>query len=417
MNGPAAAAMATVVPRLAMATGTDQYEPFARDQWLSEASPTEMIETRGWQVRRMKVYGDCREVYGTTPGGERVGCYFHPAPGDMLFMNQRGRIIFRADNREFRSTGALRHPRTITVMAPWGAWTAKAPYSTKDSERAPPVHRLIEPVTTRRTMLIGLGATGVGLVASPAIAGDRPMTSTGRTTVVNYAGVRVSDKSGRTATVADFASAESCRLSRNTVEGRYFICSDVMNARNVAEDLDGTPMTLAIRVTDPGCTPVPGAIVDVWQRDASGNCSGHAVDPDSPPGVNRGRPREPDISTRFLRGVLATDADGIVEFGAICPGYYNRRVTHTHYKVHVGNTEVLSSQALYPEERNARTSASPVYSEGRGKIRVLNANDGLGRTAVLFTISVRGDRLSATVRLSTRVWASVGSAESDWNIT
>ena len=265
------------------------------------------------------------------------------------------------------------------------------------------MHDLIEPVTTRRNMLIGLGATGIGLVAGPSVAGDRPVISAGRTTACNNAGVLVSDSSGRIATVADFASAESCRLSRDTVEGPYFICSDTMNARNIAGDLDGTPMTLAIQVTDPGCTPVPGAIVDVWQCDARGNYSGHAVDPDNPPRVSRGRPREPDISTRFLRGVLATDADGVVEFDAIYPGHYNRRAIHTHYKVHMGNTAHLTSQALYPEEWNDRISASPVYGEGRGTIRVPNAKDSIGRTAVLFTISERRDRLLATLRLSIRV--------------
>lgn len=262
------------------------------------------------------------------------------------------------------------------------------------------MHHPIEPVKTRRDMLIGLGATGVGLVAGPALGGDRPMISTGRSTACNNAGVLVSDMSGRISTVADFAGIGSCKLSRGSVEGPYFICADTENARNIADGLAGTPLTLAIRVTNHECTPIPRAIVDVWQSDARGNYSGHAVNTDNPPRVNRNGPREPDSPTRFLRGVLATDADGIVEFDAIYPGYYDRRAIHTHYKVHLGNTPYLTGQALYPEEWNERIAANPVYGEGRGTKRVLNANDSFSRTGVLFTVSERGNRLLATIILS-----------------
>ena len=262
------------------------------------------------------------------------------------------------------------------------------------------MNHLVKSAQSRRDMLIGLGTTGVGLVVGPALAGDRPMISTGRNTVCNNAGVLVSELSGRVATVADFTSAANCALSLDTVEGPYFICSDKMNARNIAEGLDGTPMTLAIRVTDRRCTPIPGAIVDVWQCDARGNYSGHAVDPDIPARVRRGRPRAPDTSTRFLRGVLATDAEGIVEFDVIYPGYYHRRAIHTHYKVHMGNTSYLTSQALYPEEWNERIVTNPLYSGGRSIERVLNVDDNFGRIGALFTLSERGDRLLATINLT-----------------
>ena len=98
MKGLVAVGMAVVVPQLAMATGMYQCEPVARDEWLSEASLTEMLEAKGWRVRRMKVDGGCWEVYGTTPDGERVEGYFHPSSGDMLLLNRRGRIVFRADD-------------------------------------------------------------------------------------------------------------------------------------------------------------------------------------------------------------------------------------------------------------------------------------------------------------------------------
>lgn len=96
MKGLLAIGITIAVPQLAMATGMYQCEPVPQDQRLSEASLTGMLEAEGWRVRRMKVDGGCWEVYGTTPEGQRVEGYFHPATGEMLLLNQRGRIIFRA---------------------------------------------------------------------------------------------------------------------------------------------------------------------------------------------------------------------------------------------------------------------------------------------------------------------------------
>ncbi|MDE2790095.1 MAG: PepSY domain-containing protein [Paracoccaceae bacterium] len=96
MKGVFAVGVAIAFPQLAMATGMYQCEPVAQGQWLPEASLTEMLEADGWRVRRMKVDGGCWEVYGTTPEGKRVEAYFHPASGELLLLNQRGRIIFRS---------------------------------------------------------------------------------------------------------------------------------------------------------------------------------------------------------------------------------------------------------------------------------------------------------------------------------
>ncbi len=256
------------------------------------------------------------------------------------------------------------------------------------------------PHQSRRDLLIGLATAGIGLAARPAVGLDRPMISTGRITMCNNAGVKISGLAGRLSTTADFSQAHNCTLSGSTVEGPYFICTDTMNTRNIAEGLEGTPMTLAIRVTDQMCSPVPGAIVDVWHCDARGRYSGHAVDPDNPARVGRGIPRTPDSTSRFLRGVLATDADGIVEFDAIYPGYYNRRAVHTHFKVHIGNRAYLTSQALYPEEWNEKIAANPLYTEGRRNKRTLNSQDFFGRAGKLFTVTERAGHLLAAINVS-----------------
>jgi len=91
------AGVMVLIPQVAMATGMYECEPVAEDQWMSEAALTEKLEGEGWQVSRMKVDGNCWEVYGTTPEGQKVEGYFHPTTGEKLLLNQRGTIIFRAE--------------------------------------------------------------------------------------------------------------------------------------------------------------------------------------------------------------------------------------------------------------------------------------------------------------------------------
>lgn len=87
----------TIAPQAGFATGMYECETVAQSDWLTEAALTVKLEAEGWQVRRMKPDGGCWEVYGTTPEGQRVEGYFHPATGEKLLLNQRGTIIFRAD--------------------------------------------------------------------------------------------------------------------------------------------------------------------------------------------------------------------------------------------------------------------------------------------------------------------------------
>lgn len=254
---------------------------------------------------------------------------------------------------------------------------------------------------TRRDLLIGLGATGLSLAAGVAQAGDRPVQPGFLTTACQNTGVRISNVRGRLAQPADFVTTQACTISRRGAEGPFFICSDVTTGRDIAAGLPGQAMTLALRVTDPTCAPIPNAIVDVWHCDARGNYSGHALSGDGGtlPGLGR---RTPDAPTRFLRGVLATDADGIVEFDAIYPGFYAGRAIHTHFKVHLGNKVFLTSQALYPEDWNSRVMASPIYSDGRGVKRVSNKADLIGGSAGRFAVQPRGHRLLATLSLTLR---------------
>ena len=87
----------TLIPAAASATGIHTCDPVAEEAWLTEAQLTDKLTAAGWSVRRMKKDGGCWEVYGTTPEGQRVEGYFHPASGKQLLLSERGNIIFRAE--------------------------------------------------------------------------------------------------------------------------------------------------------------------------------------------------------------------------------------------------------------------------------------------------------------------------------
>ena len=91
-----AVAILIMFPMQLYATGRMECEPVDNSDWMTEAALEEKLVAKGWKVRRMKVDGGCWEVYGTTPEGERVEAYFHPATGEKLLVARRGKILYRA---------------------------------------------------------------------------------------------------------------------------------------------------------------------------------------------------------------------------------------------------------------------------------------------------------------------------------
>ncbi len=86
------------LPTMAHATGMYQCENDAAEDWLTEEQLTEKITAEGWTVNRMKQDGGCWEVYGSMPDGKRVEAYFHPSTGEVRLINQRGTILYRAED-------------------------------------------------------------------------------------------------------------------------------------------------------------------------------------------------------------------------------------------------------------------------------------------------------------------------------
>ena len=90
----AGAALFSAAP--ASATGMMTCESGPQSGWRSQEQLVEHLTRQGWQVRRTKIDGNCYEVYGTNPQGDRVEAYFHPVTFQQLLVSRRGEIIFRA---------------------------------------------------------------------------------------------------------------------------------------------------------------------------------------------------------------------------------------------------------------------------------------------------------------------------------
>ena len=168
-------------------------------------------------------------------------------------------------------------------------------------------------------------------------------------------------------TAAPSLEGGMCVLTSRQVEGPFFIAAP--HRRDLKEDRVGKDMTLAMRVVRmPDCTPVAGAIVEIWQCDAEGIYSGY---PDEIPHdlwrtlllAGTGEKHVPPVNeARFLRGAQLTDSEGRVTFDTIFPGWYEPRTPHIHFKILAGENELLTSQFYFHAAFSNRVYRAPPYS-------------------------------------------------------
>jgi protocatechuate 3,4-dioxygenase beta subunit len=183
-----------------------------------------------------------------------------------------------------------------------------------------------------------------------------------------------------------FDQAGTCRVTPEEMEGPYWFDVDSVR-RDIREDREGTPLRLGLRVQDASCAPISDAVVEIWHCDALGSYSGFeaASDAANTPqnlrggvaagaqagpggmggGTGGGGANRTDDET-YLRGAQVTDANGVVEFLTVYPGWYTGRAVHVHLKVHLGNTTALTSQLYFPDDVNDRAHAVAPYAAHTG---------------------------------------------------
>ncbi len=267
----------------------------------------------------------------------------------------------------------------------------------------------------RRQALAAFGAVSLGsvLAACGADEDTAAVTTTGGDSATVQARTPTS-----AATAKLFDASAACALTPQMTEGPYYFDVDSIRS-DIREDREGAPLRLAIRVRGTGsCEPLENAVVDIWHCDAIGEYSGFeaavtsgAGGPPGPPPAGGGGPpgpppagggspsgvppaggggRTPTDKKTYLRGAQVTNADGVVDFKTVYPGWYRGRTVHIHTKVHLDRATMLTTQLFFDEDLNAAVFARAPYSRRTGR-DMFNDRDGIFDKRLVMTTSKDGD--------------------------
>lgn len=119
----------------------------------------------------------------------------------------------------------------------------------------------------------------------------------------------------------------SCILTPEVTIGPYNIHGELIRS-NITEDQAGVPVHLEFQFVDyTTCEGVEDLMLDVWAANATGVYSGVDISGNAAP-----------LDTTYLRGLQATDSDGVASFDTIFPGHYAGRAIHQHVVSHYNYT-------------------------------------------------------------------------------
>lgn len=136
----------------------------------------------------------------------------------------------------------------------------------------------------------------------------------------------------------------SCSVTNSETEGPFptHTPSSLVQT-NIVGDRTGVAFTMNIYIknTNGNCEAYQGVLVDVWHCDKDGNYSEYG-------GTTM---QQANYTTyHFLRGRQTTDANGLVSFTSIFPGWYQSRATHIHVHIYKPDgTSLLVTQIAFPE--------------------------------------------------------------------
>jgi protocatechuate 3,4-dioxygenase beta subunit len=221
---------------------------------------------------------------------------------------------------------------------------------------------------SRRQALAGFGSVSLGALLA-ACSGDEDSptasveTSQGTTSTVEPKG-SAGDLASR------FDDAATCTQTAEQTEGPFYFDVDRIRS-DIREDRKGSTLRLGVRVRDAAeCEPIQNAVVDIWHCDAEGSYS------------------EPGET--YLRGAQVTNADGIVEFTTVYPGWYPGRTVHIHAKIHIDRQTVLTTQFYFDDTVSAHVFVDDPYP-GESNRDGFNDSDGLYDSDLELTLSEEAD--------------------------
>ncbi len=147
--------------------------------------------------------------------------------------------------------------------------------------------------------------------------------------------------------------------------------AETLDRQDISEAVEGLPARMALRVVDDTCSPVAGAVVDVWHCAPNGLYSGQDAQNMCTDGDAEAR------STRWFRGTRTTDADGMVVFDTCMPGWYSGRAVHIHLQVRLDGDAAATSQLGFSDALLTDVySTHPQYSS-RGQPDTPTSRDNI----------------------------------------
>lgn len=243
-------------------------------------------------------------------------------------------------------------------------------------------------ITRRRALAVTGGTVAAGGLA---VAGYQSA----------FADTAADDGASASASATSTSTSSSCMtLMTSVTEGPYYLDGALVR-KDITEGKSGVPLTLRLTVVDAtdGCTPVSGAAVEIWHCDAWGYYSGYTT---ANPGGSAPAESE-DGSTAdddtYLRGYQIANANGVVKFETIFPGWYTPRTCHIHLKVHTGGQKEdgtyeggkvnYTGQLFFPDDIAEEIFTLAPYSKHSGSYTTLDNDmvyDGGGTSSGLLTL-------------------------------
>ncbi|MES2520098.1 MAG: intradiol ring-cleavage dioxygenase [Bacteroidota bacterium] len=190
---------------------------------------------------------------------------------------------------------------------------------------------------------------------------------------------------GTTTGSTNGSSSSDCTVNPSETEGPFPTHTPSSYViKDIKSDRVGVSMTanITIKNKNASCAALAGAVVDIWHCDADGNYSEYG---------GSGMQSTNYTSVHFLRGRQTTDANGLVSFGTIFPGWYGGRAVHIHVHVYDANGKsLLVTQIAFPATvcDTVFTTATSFYK--KGKADTTNEKDNVfsdGFTTQLATLS------------------------------
>ena len=124
--------------------------------------------------------------------------------------------------------------------------------------------------------------------------------------------------------------SSSPQLISLDVKGEY-VRSDIR------EDQPGVEIIIDLQFIDIStCLPIVDLTADIWHCNSTGVYGGVVAE------GNGDSTDASNIDATYLRGLQATDENGVAQFTSVFPGHYSGRATHVHVEAHLDG-EVLDN--------------------------------------------------------------------------